>query len=391
MRPAGFILLVAWAAALVGCSKPVLSTGYLDKDKLMEDLIVAVKSGDKTKVSSMIFKTGLSSEDLILNQGPYLDMLLGTRLKDTEVKNIHFAPPAPKQLQPVDYKGRLVSYAFQVEEVATIYIANDSSKLKLVLTLPILNRAGLFWLCPASYVAAAPATQSEPPKIAPIDPSLPYGKELSKSPEISIVLLREEETNGLRLNYSYSNDAQGSRLITSIESQSCDLQKAITATAPKGEWFIGLDKLPEGTFKIIVRNLPMTEASVHQVIVKAFAASFGLQISEEDLTWDGHQVVVPENLPAVFHKSSASPADGSSGTSYDGYYFKGCSLGEIRTWLEHALKTPIEIIDGHGETKFDFEITLWPEADSEIKGLRNLGFKIEPKKLTRKTTVITRK
>lgn len=134
---------------------------------------------------------------------------------------------------------------------------------------------------------------------------------------------------------------------------------------------------------------------VHRLLATAYEKSFNVGIRTEEYVWDGAQVTAPAKLPGSFKKISPEEAKevefgGTFSTQAFGYAFRKSTFAELAERIEHDLQAPIDLIHGFGDQRFDFDVhCAHIEPDGLLYGLKELGFKIEPKKLTRKTTVIT--
>jgi hypothetical protein len=217
--------------------------------------------------------------------------------------------------------------------------------------------------------------------------------ELSKFAEVSIVRTQPLAA-GQGGSYGLSKDE---KKVTHFAMEATELLWPLTRTQPEIRWNKGIDMLPAGFFKIAVKGLPKDMAAVHQDLVTAYESSFGINIKTAEYAWDGVQVTAPAKLPAVFRKTSSVDSQkaeefggGEFSTQSFGYAFRETTMAELTKEIENRLQMPVDLIHGFGTERFDFDVKCnTVDYDGLLYGLRKLGFDIEPKKLTRKTTVIT--
>jgi hypothetical protein len=382
MRSVKVILLLA-CVALAGCSKPAPSAGYTDKDKLIQDYVAAVKAGDTAKYEAMLFKEGLSEEAIALN-----------KIYDADTTQFALTIPwfqaAPikrqrliEELAPLPQAkiaGRPLTFVIPptmwVEilfepKTADLSIGSpaieSSAASRFYMTLPLLEHGGKYWIAPFTYE------------------TLPAGVELSKSPEVSIVYLETRKAG----EGGFLNKSRDGQIVTSWKMDAVKLSWALGVTDAENKRRRGLARLPAGDFKIEVKNLPKPLATVHRELIAAYEASFGVKITTEDYAWDGWLITPPQPLPAIFTKSGVG-ANPDVNTVSNGYAFQASVLDAIGDRIEGTLNMPVEFSHPYGNQRYDFTIVCNISYDDGLlNGLKGLGFKIEPKKLTRKTTVIT--
>jgi hypothetical protein len=398
------LLLASITCTIVffGCSKREayliggnLSGGYMDKTSLARDAFSAIKNSDINKLESLVFADELSPENRqtlkdtwkadILALNAFLDVDHAQIARIEEHQNFSAFNRPEKWRQPSLFAETHTSYATEpnlIVKVVLSYPAKAKGTAQYRLTLPLVERGGKWWLC-----ASLPATSPPPVKVVGL--KQPLGVELSKLPDVSIVKIDENELGARGMTIGGPNPD----LVTNIEADAIELTRLVAfidSRSPnhKGQWFSGLRALPSGLYKIEEKNLPQNWPVLEGQLTTALEVSFDLKIIKKDMVWDGWLITPPAPLPPAF-KKSGDTTNRSWSTVSEGYAFQGCVLDDMAEEIEAKLGMPVEFAHLNGNQRYDFTILCsFMDEDGLLYGLKELGFKIEPKKLTRQTTVI---
>ena len=177
-----------------------------------------------------------------------------------------------------DSQGRPLCFAIKPKTIITVYLADSTMGGKTVCPVPVFEREGRFWVCPIAYKTEADYLKEDAtvknPETPPI--SYPDSVELSKTKEVSIVRLPVTDPRDSGISTEYAKDRN---LIGAVHADCTMLSRAFVFLDPDDDWYDGLDMLPDGFFRIEVKNLPKDQKTIYQNIVEAFQASFNLKIT----------------------------------------------------------------------------------------------------------------
>lgn len=207
-------------------------------------------------------------------------------------------------------------------------------------------------------------------------------KELSRVDGISIKCVSNSDVLG-KAGIAADTDNN----VTDFTMLASPLRDIFLYTDHDGYWYKGFNNFPRRNFTIEIKNLPMPHSELRKLLFRGIEDAFNVNISIRDYPWDGYKVVLPNERPKEF-----IPPEGDgwgNGTTGDGYYFKYCTITDLKRWLKRSLEKPVEVIYKKDYGKFDFSLDYNVfDKDDLIDKLNNIGIRVTETSIDRKTVVI---